>query len=280
MRRLWSDLGPIKRNRHNCEYITIWRWEICYYYFLSHKTHDIHYKNIIWHNHVRYLTVLILTPTPFLQCQHLMSSCFSASSCTTPEVCVLLADLVLHIGELAIGEEQRGPRGGRGLGHLPHQSTLSSQSSQPPKSSSSLLRHHHEQLQPGPQNERLLEPNLNCCILYFFFENLAPVVFVDPVNQDVGIHPWYIVYICFVNITINNVFASKMYKSLDLDFHLLVQGALGHTCWPCARLSPPPNPENLSSLLCFFVKILSRYCCLFWAAITLQTARLLFHLCS
>ena len=28
----------------------------------------------------------------------------------------------------------------------------------------------------------------------------------------------------------DNVFASKMYKSLDLDFHLLVQGALGHTC--------------------------------------------------
>ena len=44
------------------------------------KTHDIHYKTIIWHNHVRYLTVLILTPTPFWQCQHFMSSCFSASS--------------------------------------------------------------------------------------------------------------------------------------------------------------------------------------------------------
>ena len=29
------------------------------------KTHDIHYKTINGHNHVRYLTVLILTPTTF-----------------------------------------------------------------------------------------------------------------------------------------------------------------------------------------------------------------------
>ena len=255
-------------------------------FFLIHsssdKTHDIHDNTINWQE-IMFDIWQFWFWHPLLFCNANISwlpVSVQVLDSMTPEVCVLLADLVLHIGELAIGEEQRGPRGGRSLGHLPHQSTLSSQSSQPPKSSSSLLRHHHEQLQPGPQNERLLEPNLNCCILYFFFENLAPVVFVDPVNQDVGIHPWYIVYICFVNITINNVFASKMYKSLDLDFHLLVQGALGHTCWPCARLSPPPNPENLSSLLCFFVKILSRYCCLFWAAITLQTARLLFHLCS
>ena len=134
------------------------------------KTHDIHYKTIIWHNHVRYLTVLILTPTPFCNANISWDPVsVQVLDSTTPEVCMLLADLVLHIGELAIGEEQRGPWGGRGLGHLRHQSTLSSQSSQPPKSSSSLQRHHHEQLQPGAQNERLLERNLNSCILYFFF---------------------------------------------------------------------------------------------------------------
>ena len=218
------------------------------------KTHDIHYKTIIWHNHVRYLTVLILTPTPFWQCQHFMSSCFSASSWQhdTWGMCAAGRSCASH---RRTGDRRGAARSMRWTRPWAPAAPINVVSAVITTTKIIIIvqRHHHEQLEPGAQKERLLERNLNCCILSFFFGNLAPVVFVDPVNQDVGIHPYFIVYICFVNITINNVFASKKYKSLDLGFHLLVQGALGHTCWPCARLSPPPNPENLPSLLFFFI---------------------------
>ena len=54
---------------------------ISYYKFLikQNSWHSLKKHNPTG-NHVRYLTVLILTPTRFLQSQHFMSSCFSASS--------------------------------------------------------------------------------------------------------------------------------------------------------------------------------------------------------
>ena len=134
------------------------------------KTHDIHYKTIIWHNHVRYLTVLILTPTPFWQCQHFMSSCFSASSWQhdTWGMCAAGRSCASH---RRTGDRRGAARSMRWTRPWAPAAPINVVSAVITTTKIIIIvqRHHHEQLEPGAQKERLLERNLNCCILYFFF---------------------------------------------------------------------------------------------------------------
>ena len=86
----------------------------------------------------------------------------------------------------------------------------------------------------------------NCYYLDFIFLicNLAPVVFVDSVNQDISVHSW-------AKLSMIKQFCQVL--SSFVNVYLWGQGGQGRTCSLCGEWSHPPNPNQHENLAIFTI---------------------------